>query len=97
MSEKCGFPTWSFLKSVLIFHHWDFYGTDSIPDFKKNAVDVILFFKYNCSYYVQKDELCIDKLPHFTGLRWTLASLSCGKDVTHRRRLWMSFEEDADL
>lgn len=20
------------LKSVLIFHHWDFYGTDSIPE-----------------------------------------------------------------
>lgn len=32
MSEKCGFPIWSFLKSVLIFHHWDFYGTDSVPE-----------------------------------------------------------------
>lgn len=25
-------PFWSFLKSVLIFHHWGFYGTDSIHE-----------------------------------------------------------------
>lgn len=32
VSESCGFPIWFLLKSVLIFHHWDFYGTDSIPE-----------------------------------------------------------------
>lgn len=34
-------PFWSFLKSVLIFHHWDFYGTDSIPEKKSDGRDLI--------------------------------------------------------
>lgn len=69
-----------FWKVFLFFTIWDFYGTDSIPEFKKKkktTVEVILFFKYNCSYYVQKDGLCIDKPP----------LLQMGlSDVTHRRR-----------
>lgn len=99
-NEKCGFLIWPFLKSVLIFHHWDFYSTDSIPDKmkkEKKKADVILFFKYNCSYYVQKDGLCTDKLPHFNG----------AKDGRSARAVWalrraqeatqMSSEVDGDL
>lgn len=67
------------LTSVLIFHHWDFYGTDSIPE------------KYsgrNLIFQVQKflKEWTIYSQPAtFMGIIWSVAPLSCGKDVTNKR------------
>lgn len=70
-----------FWKVFLFFTIWDFYGTDSIPDKeKKNTVEVILFFKYNCSYYVQEGWTVYRQAATLQrDLRQTLG-------VTHRRR-----------
>lgn len=60
-------PFWSFWKSVLIFHHLDFYGTDSIR--KKIQRTTTLFF----SCWQRKGQL-IKQLPSLTtfmGLWWT--------------------------
>lgn len=45
-------PFWSFLKSVLIFHHWDFYGTDSIHE-KSDG--------HNLIFQVQMFVMCKEK------------------------------------
>lgn len=66
-------PFWSFLKSVLIFHHWGFYGTDSIHE-KSDGHSLI--------FQVQMFLMCKEKDRFFYEEEITLWTNVCPPSLT---------------